>query len=136
MVLGAFSLSQGQNLALTGLFVPSSRGAISGMKSTTTFPDTFSAQVPRKPLCGGIPGSFLEPLVRYWSHFVGIYRQNLTRSIENDFEIPPRRALRGNPTAAELIPQNVFVKLFCKNQFLHRFVNLSLIIHSAFNPEP
>ena len=35
-----------------------------------------SAIIPRKPLCGGIPGSFLEPLVRSWSHFVGIYRQN------------------------------------------------------------
>jgi len=30
---------------------------------------------PREALCGGIPGSFLEPLVRSWSHFVGIYRQ-------------------------------------------------------------
>jgi hypothetical protein len=38
---------------------------------------------PRKPLRGGIPGSFLEPLVRSWSHFVGIYRQKLTRSLKN-----------------------------------------------------
>ena len=50
---------------------------------------------PRKPLCGSIPGSFLEPLVRSWSHFRGIYRQKLTRSLKIDFEIPPRRALRG-----------------------------------------
>ena len=34
-------------------------------------------------LCRGIPGAVLEPLVRFWSHFVGIYRQNLTRSLEN-----------------------------------------------------
>ena len=26
-----------------------------------------------KALCGGIPGSFLEPLARSWSHFVGTY---------------------------------------------------------------
>jgi hypothetical protein len=34
---------------------------------------------PQKALCGGIPGAFLEPLGRSWSHFVGIYRQKLTR---------------------------------------------------------
>jgi len=38
---------------------------------------------PQKALDGGIPGSFLEPLGRSWSHFVGIYRQKLTRSLEN-----------------------------------------------------
>ena len=38
---------------------------------------------PQKALRGGIPGSFLEPLGGSWSHFVGIYRQNLTRSLEN-----------------------------------------------------
>jgi hypothetical protein len=37
----------------------------------------------QKALCGGIPCPFLEPLARSWSHFVGIYRQNLTRSLEN-----------------------------------------------------
>ena len=31
---------------------------------------------PREALRGGIPGSFLEPLGRSWSHFVVIYRQN------------------------------------------------------------
>ena len=39
--------------------------------------------LPQKALCGGIPGAVLEPLVRFWSHFVGIYRQKLTRSLEN-----------------------------------------------------
>ena len=39
--------------------------------------------IPQKALCRGIPGAVLEPLVRFWSHFVGIYRQNLTRSLEN-----------------------------------------------------
>ena len=38
---------------------------------------------PQRALCGGIPCSFLEPFARSWSHFVGIYRQNLTRSLEN-----------------------------------------------------
>ena len=33
---------------------------------------------PQKALRGGIPCSFLEPSARYWSHFVGIYRQKLT----------------------------------------------------------
>ena len=32
-----------------------------------------------------IPGAFLEPLVRSWSHFVGIYRQNLSKSSKIDF---------------------------------------------------
>ena len=39
-------------------------------------------EVPQKALCGGIPGAVLEPLVRSWSHFVGIYRQKLTRSMK------------------------------------------------------
>ena len=34
--------------------------------------------VPREVLRGGIRGSFLEPLARFWSHFVGIYCQKLT----------------------------------------------------------
>ena len=38
---------------------------------------------PREALRGGIPGSFLEPLVRSWSHFEGIYRHTLTRSLKN-----------------------------------------------------
>ena len=48
------------------------------------FHGTHSARsAPQKALCGGIPSSFLEPSPRSWSHFVGIYRQNLTRSLEN-----------------------------------------------------
>ena len=50
---------------------------------------------PQRALCGGIPSSFLEPSLRSWSHFVGVYRQTLTTSLKNDFEIPPRRALGG-----------------------------------------
>ena len=38
---------------------------------------------PREALREGIPWSFLEPLGRYWSHFVGIYRQKLTRFLKN-----------------------------------------------------
>ena len=38
---------------------------------------------PQKALSGGIPTSFLEPLGRSWSHFVGIYRQKLTRPLKN-----------------------------------------------------
>ena len=38
---------------------------------------------PRVALRGGIQGSFLEPLGRAWSHFVGIYRQKLTRCLQN-----------------------------------------------------
>ena len=41
-----------------------------------------SRRVPREALRGGIPGSFLEPLGRSWSHFVGIYRKKLTRSLK------------------------------------------------------
>ena len=29
--------------------------------------------------------SVLEPLVRSWSHFVGIYREKFTESFKNDF---------------------------------------------------
>ena len=36
---------------------------------------------PQKALSGGISRSFLEPIGRSWSHFVGIYRQKLTRSL-------------------------------------------------------
>ena len=39
--------------------------------------------VPREALLGGIPWSFLEPLGRSGSHFVGIYRQKMTRSLKN-----------------------------------------------------
>ena len=38
---------------------------------------------PQKALCGGIPDPCLEPLTRYWSHFVGVYRQMLTTSLQN-----------------------------------------------------
>ena len=41
--------------------------------------------VPQKALSGGIPRSFLEPLGRSWSHFVGIYRQKLMKSSKDDF---------------------------------------------------
>ena len=51
---------------------------------------------PQKALRGFIPCSFLEPLARSWSHFVGIYCPELTTSLKNDFDIPPRRALRGS----------------------------------------
>ena len=38
---------------------------------------------PQKALCGGLPDPYLEPLTRSWSHFVGIYCQKLTDSVEN-----------------------------------------------------
>ena len=41
------------------------------------------AMVPREALRGAIPWSFLEPLGRSLSHFVGIHRQKLTRSLKN-----------------------------------------------------
>ena len=40
-------------------------------------------QDPQKALRGGIPRSFLEPSGRSWIHFVGNYRQKLTRSLKN-----------------------------------------------------
>ena len=42
-----------------------------------------SGSGPQKALSGSIPGAVLEPLVRSWSHFVGIYRQKLTRCLAN-----------------------------------------------------
>jgi len=57
--------SQGENLAWTVLYLPS------------------SLDKPRVALRGGIPWSFLGPLGRSWSHYVGIYRQKLTRSLKN-----------------------------------------------------
>ena len=39
-------------------------------------PPLLLRRYPREALRGGIPGSFVEPLVRSWSHFVGIYRKN------------------------------------------------------------
>jgi len=44
-----------------------------------------SLEKPQKALRGGIPDPYLEPLTRTWSHFVGIYRQKLTKSSKNDF---------------------------------------------------
>ena len=41
---------------------------------------TPSPSRPQKALSGGIPCPFLEPSARSWSHFVGIYRQRLTKS--------------------------------------------------------
>ena len=38
---------------------------------------------PQKTLRGGIRGSFLEPLARSWSHFVGTHCQKLTNSVQN-----------------------------------------------------
>ena len=40
---------------------------------------------PQKALRGGIPGPYLEPLTRTWSHLVGIYCQKLMKSSKNDF---------------------------------------------------
>ena len=51
---------------------------------------------PQKALRGGIPGSFLEPLARSWSHFVGDVLPKVDKLCSNlTSEIPPRRALRG-----------------------------------------
>ena len=44
---------------------------------------TVAQPAPREVLRGGIPGTFLEPLLRSWSHFLGIYRQELTRSLKS-----------------------------------------------------
>ena len=54
------------------------------------------AVYPQKALCGGIPGSFFEPVARSWSRFVGIHRQKLTKSSKNDFRLRVPRALRGH----------------------------------------
>ena len=51
------------------------------------------ASGPQKALSGGIPGAVLEPLGRSWSHFWGIYRQELTKSSKNDFLIEGSKGL-------------------------------------------
>ena len=38
---------------------------------------------PLKALRGVIPTSFLEPSCRSWSHFMSLYYQKMTRSLEN-----------------------------------------------------
>ena len=49
---------------------------------------------PQKALCGGrIPDPYLEPLTRTWSHFVGIYRRKLTRSLKNHLSNTPTKGL-------------------------------------------
>ena len=70
-VKGSAPESQAQNLALTVLYGPCSLDS--------------GREQPQKALGGGIPSSFLEPSPRSWSHFVGIYRQKLTKSSKNDF---------------------------------------------------
>ena len=54
---------------------------------------------PQKAIRGGIPSPVLEPCPRSWSHFVANCCQKLTNLVKIDFEIPPRRALRGKATA-------------------------------------
>ena len=56
-----------------------------GSEDGITLPPETQASMPQKALSGGIPGAVLEPLVRVWSHFVGICRQKLTKSSKNDF---------------------------------------------------
>ena len=43
----------------------------------------WAAMAPQKALREGITVSFLKPWCRSWSHFWGIYRQKLTRSLKN-----------------------------------------------------
>ena len=45
-------------------------------------PEVRKLPEPLEALRGGIPWSFLAPLGRSWSHFVGIHRQKLTRSLK------------------------------------------------------
>jgi len=54
---------------------------------------------PQKALRGVIPCPLLEPSARSWNHFVTNCCQKLTNLIKNDFEITPRRALRGGAFA-------------------------------------
>ena len=51
--------------------------------SASSTASTRYSSYPQRALCRGIPSSFLEPSLRSWSHFVGIYRQKLTRSVKN-----------------------------------------------------
>ena len=51
--------------------------------------------VPQKALYGGIPGGGFGIWGRFCSHFVGSCCQKLTNLSRIDFEIPSRRALRG-----------------------------------------
>ena len=59
-------------------------------------PDSYNANLhPQKALRGGIPGDGFGIWGRFWSHFVGNCCQKLTNLSRIDFEILPRRALRG-----------------------------------------
>jgi len=102
-----------------------SSGAIASIRAVA------ASSKPPKAFRGGIPGSFLEPLVRSWSHFhiepvqIGPSRyrtknvkpqpyasfQNCfenpfseigseicSRNFQDEYRIPPRRALRGTRT--------------------------------------
>ena len=87
---------------------------------------------PQRALCGGIPSPFLELSPRSWSHFAGIYRQILTTSLKNDFEIPPRRALGGalRPTPQHLTPahtpRNAQHHLYSVSLTLSHYLSLAL----------
>ena len=71
---------------------------------------SMRVRYPREALRGGIPVSFLKPLCRSWSHFVGIYRQKLTRSQKNWLGDTPTKGLawctycRGSASGAVLSP--------------------------------
>jgi len=56
-------------------------------------------------LRGGIPCSFLEPLARSWSHFVGIYCQKLTTSLKKWLWHTPTLAWHRAPRSAGREPK-------------------------------
>ena len=64
-----------------------------------------SGERPQKALRGGILSPVLEPFPRCWSHFVANCCQKLTNLVKIDFEIPPRRALRGFHTSTAAMHQ-------------------------------
>ena len=84
--LGVSVLENAERLspAMIGSLLRALRAAADqGSVPSPTLSLSFSRSLPQKALCGGIPCPFWEPLARSWSHFVGMYGQNLTRSLEN-----------------------------------------------------
>ena len=86
---------------------------------------------PLEALRGGIPCSFLEPLARFWSHFVGIYRQKLTTSPKKTLDIPPRKALRGLPDVSSV---NVMQGALCASamDYIRHIHTTSTATHAPF----
>ena len=85
---------------------------------------------PQKALRGIISCPFLEPSARSWNHFVTNCCQKWTDLVQNDFEITPRRALRGPFSLSSGRPPSVSVRAYIYTYFyIYIFIYVYIYIY-------